>query len=141
MLKFAPILIAAAYGYLMFRFSAARAEAELDSQSRKLDDPRLTPLIERMAAAMDLPHIEVFLYEIDAINGLAGHNGKVYLTRGLIHELNAGRITAAELASVIAHELGHLSLGHTKRRMVDFTGQNAMRAKTSLKPTLSPPPC
>ena len=35
-------------------------------------------------------------------------------------------MTAEELASVIAHELGHVALGHMRRRMIDFTGQNAV---------------
>ena len=29
---------------------------------------------------------------------------------------------------MIAHELGHVALGHARRRMIDFSGQNAMRA-------------
>jgi len=36
-------------------------------------------------------------------------------------------VTAEELASVIAHELGHVALGHSRRRMIDFSGQNAIR--------------
>jgi putative metalloprotease len=35
-------------------------------------------------------------------------------------------VTSEELASVIAHELGHVALGHIRRRMIDFTGQNAV---------------
>ena len=31
-------------------------------------------------------------------------------------------------ASVVAHELGHVALGHIRRRMIDFSGQNAVRA-------------
>ena len=31
------------------------------------------------------------------------------------------------MASVIAHELGHVALGHSRRRMIDFSGQNALR--------------
>ena len=27
----------------------------------------------------------------------------------------------------IAHELGHVALGHSRKRMIDFSGQNAMR--------------
>ncbi len=27
---------------------------------------------------------------------------------------------------MIAHELGHVALGHSRRRMIDFTGQNAV---------------
>lgn len=37
-----------------------------------------------------------------------------------------GEVSAEELASVIAHELGHVALGHMRRRMIDFTGQNAV---------------
>ena len=28
----------------------------------------------------------------------------------------------------MAHELGHVALGHIRRRMIDFSGQNAVRA-------------
>jgi putative metalloprotease len=38
------------------------------------------------------------------------------------------------MASVIAHELGHVALGHSRRRMIDFSGQNALR--TALAMTL-----
>ena len=31
------------------------------------------------------------------------------------------------MAAVIAHELGHVALGHSRRRMIDFSGQNAIR--------------
>ena len=31
------------------------------------------------------------------------------------------------MASVIAHELGHVALGHTRKRMIDFSGTNAIR--------------
>ncbi|MDO5613985.1 MAG: M48 family metalloprotease, partial [Paracoccus sp. (in: a-proteobacteria)] len=47
----------------------------------------------------------------------------------LINEIQSGRNRAVteELASVIAHELGHVAHGHTRRRMVDFAGQNVIR--------------
>ena len=28
---------------------------------------------------------------------------------------------------MIAHEMGHVALGHSRRRMIDFSGQNALR--------------
>ena len=40
---------------------------------------------------------------------------------------SAGRVTEAELASVIAHELGHVTHGHARRRMMDFAGQSVLR--------------
>jgi len=44
----------------------------------------------------------------------------------LLNRKMRGEVTAEELASVIAHEMGHVALGHTRRRMIDFTGQNAV---------------
>ena len=41
--------------------------------------------------------------------------------------LFAQDMSAEEMASVIAHELGHVALGHARRRMIDFSGQNALR--------------
>ncbi|MFV2038450.1 MAG: M48 family metalloprotease, partial [Paracoccaceae bacterium] len=34
--------------------------------------------------------------------------------------------------SVIAHELGHVALGHSRRRMIDFSGQNALRTALAM---------
>jgi putative metalloprotease len=36
------------------------------------------------------------------------------------------------MASVIAHELGHVALGHSRRRMIDFSGQNAIRTALAM---------
>jgi putative metalloprotease len=33
---------------------------------------------------------------------------------------------------VIAHELGHVALGHSRRRMIDFSGQNALRTALAM---------
>ena len=33
---------------------------------------------------------------------------------------------------MIAHELGHVALGHTRRRMIDFSGQNALRTALAM---------
>ena len=61
------------------------------------------------------------------VNGLAAPDGRIFLTRGFYEKYRRGEVTAEELASVIAHELGHVALGHTRRRMIDFSGQNAIR--------------
>jgi putative metalloprotease len=81
-----------------------------------------------MARALELPRLEVHVYEIAPINGLAAPDGRIFITRGLYDRFRAGEIAAEELASVVAHELGHVALGHAKRRRIDFTGQNAIRA-------------
>jgi putative metalloprotease len=125
MLKLSSLLLALAYGVLIYMFSAWRTNRELDARSTELADPRLRLLTDRMAAALGLPRIRVFLYEIEPVNGLAAPDGRIFLTRGFYNRYRAGEVTAEELASVIAHELGHVALGHTRRRMIDFSGQNA----------------
>jgi len=43
--------------------------------------------------------------------------------------INGPRLNSSEnlLRSTIAHELGHVALGHTRQRMIDFTGHSVMR--------------
>ncbi|MFN3642401.1 MAG: M48 family metallopeptidase [Gemmobacter sp.] len=125
MLKFSPFLLALAYGVLIYLFSAWRTNRELDARSSELADARLKALTDRMAAALDIPRIRVFLYEIEPVNGLAAPDGRIFITRGFYNRYRSGEVTAEELSSVIAHELGHVALGHTRRRMIDFSGQNA----------------
>ncbi len=127
MIKFAPILLAIIYALVMYKFSAWRTKAELDQKSSELADADLKKLTDRMAASLDLPRIRVHLYEIEPVNGLAAPDGRIFLTRGFYQKYRQGEVTAEELASVIAHELGHVALGHSRRRMIDFSGQNAIR--------------
>jgi len=132
MFKFTPILLAILYGLVMFRFSVWRTQRELDARSSELADPRLKALTDRLAAALDLPRIKVHIYEIDPVNGLAAPDGRIFITRGFYRKFQNGEVTGEELTSVIAHELGHVALGHTRRRMIDFSGQNALRTALAL---------
>jgi putative metalloprotease len=132
MLKFTPLLLAILYAIAMYRVSAWRTKKELNERSTQLMDPKLAPVLDRLAAALEVPQIKVYLYEVDPVNGLASPEGKVYLTRGFYRKFQNGEVTAEELASVIAHELGHVALGHTRRRMIDFSGQNALRAALAM---------
>ena len=127
MLRLAPLLLALAYGLIYWHFSAWRTARELDARSTPLADARLKALTDRMAKALDLPAIKVHVYEIAPVNGLAAPDGRIFLTRGFLNRYEAGEVSAEELASVIAHELGHVALGHSRRRMIDFSGQNAIR--------------
>ena len=127
MLSFAPILLALIYGLVMYRFSAYRLSRTLNSQSVELMDPKLLPLIKRMAQALDIEKIAVYIYEIEPVNGLAAPDGRIFITRGFYKKYQNGEVSGDELGSVIAHELGHVALGHSRRRMIDFSGQNAVR--------------
>ncbi|MEM7519837.1 MAG: M48 family metalloprotease [Pseudomonadota bacterium] len=132
MIRILPILLMVAYGIVMYRFSAWRTRKELDSRSTELADPALKAVNDQMARALDLPRIKVYIYEIDPVNGLAAPDGRIFITRGFYNKFRAGDVTAEELASVIAHELGHVALGHSRRRMIDFSGQNALRTALAL---------
>ena len=126
MLKLTPILLAVLYAFLMMRFSVWRTKRMLDEKSRPLADAEITALAARLASAMDVPEIKVNVFDIDAVNGLAAPDGRIFLTRGFLEKKARGEVTAEELASVIAHEIGHVAMGHMRRRMIDFTGQNAV---------------
>lgn len=126
MTKLLPLLLAVGYAILMMRFSVWRTKQMLDAQSQPLTDPSVTRLADAMAKAMDLPAIKVSVFEVEPVNGLAAPDGRIFLTRGFLNRKMRGEVTAEELATVIAHELGHVALGHMRRRMIDFTGQNAV---------------
>ena len=132
MLKFAPILLAVIYGLAMYRFSVWRTSRELDQLSSELADPKLQPIMNALAKALDVPRVRVNIYEIEPVNGLAAPDGRIFITRGFYKKFLDGEVSGEELASVIAHELGHVALGHSRRRMIDFSGQNALRTALAM---------
>lgn len=127
-----PILLAVVYGVILYRFSAWRTAKELDEKSTELADPILKVLTEQMASALEIPRIKVNIYEVAPINGLAAADGRIFITRGFFNKYRSGEVSADEIASVIAHELGHVALGHSRRRMIDFSGQNALRTALAM---------
>ena len=132
MIKLTPILLALLYGLAMYQFSAWRTKRELDANSTELADPILKVLMDRMAKALDIDRIRVYIYEIEPVNGLAAPDGRIFITRGFFNKYRAGQVTSEEMASVIAHEMGHVALGHSRRRLIDFSGQNAMRTALAM---------
>lgn len=127
MLKLTPILLAIGYAVAMYLLSSWRTKRELDAKSSPLADPRLKKLTDHFADAVGVPAIKVHIYEIELVNGLAAPDGRIFITRGFYNKYRAGEVSAEEMASVIAHELGHVALGHTRKRMIDFSGTNAIR--------------
>jgi metalloprotease len=127
MAKLLPLLLVLLYGYLIYRFSAWQTARELDTRSSPLADRELQGVFDRLGRAAGIDRVKVRLYEIEPVNGLAAPDGRIFLTRGFYDRYRAGAVTAEELASVVAHEMGHVALGHSRRRMIDFSGQNAIR--------------
>lgn len=97
----------------------------LRRRSHPLANDQIDALLKRLAGAAGIDDIEVRLLDDPSINGIATDTGEIYITRGLFKAFQTGEISARELASVAAHELGHLALGHLRRRMVELAGRNA----------------
>lgn len=127
MLKLTPILLAVLYAVTLYMVSAWRTRRDLDARSTELADPVLNATFMHLAQALDVPKIRVHIYEITPVNGLAAPDGRIFITRGFYDKFRLGDVSAEEMAGVIAHELGHVALGHSRKRMIDFSGQNALR--------------
>lgn len=117
-----PVVIALAT-YLV---SARATLRTLDQRSTPLASPEILSLTDRLAAAAGMDRLSVHVFEIPQVNGLAAPDGRIFLTRGFLTRHRAGQVTAEELAAVVAHELGHVAMGHTQRRVIDMTGGNAV---------------
>jgi predicted Zn-dependent protease len=70
--------------------------------------------VDRLVAASERPNVKykVTILNSPAINAFALPNGQLYVTRGLI----ALASDKAELASVLAHEMGHVIANHASIR-------------------------
>ena len=123
-----PIVLAGLYGIVMFQFSAWSMKRQLSQQSNPLLDPNLEKIMLKFANVLEVEKIRINIFETEPINGLAAPDGRIFITRGFYKKYQNGDITVEEISSVVAHELGHVSLGHIRRRMIDFSGQNAVRA-------------
>ena len=104
---------------------------DLDKKSKRLAEGPLLDALQRFRGATGVNALSVDVYDIDPINGLAAPDGRIFLTRGLIDKYREGMFTAPELASVIAHEIGHLALGHHARRRKAWKVETAARAAAS----------
>ena len=123
-----PIVLAGLYGIVMFQFSAWSMKRQLSQQSNPLLDPNLEKIMLKFANVLEVEKIRINIFEAEPFNGLAAPDGRIFITRGFYKKYQNGDITVEEISSVVAHELGHVALGHIRRRMIDFSGQNAVRA-------------
>tara|TARA_B100000287_G_scaffold307087_1_gene290217 strand:- start:346 stop:1032 length:687 start_codon:yes stop_codon:yes gene_type:complete len=123
-----PVVLAGLYGIVMFQFSAWSLKRQLSSHSNPLIDKNLEKIMAKFADVLEVEKIRLNIFETEPINGLAAPDGRIFITRGFYKKYQNGDITVEEISSVVAHELGHVALGHIRRRMIDFSGQNAVRA-------------
>lgn len=125
MIKFLiPILLIAGM-VLWWKIRAQSSGHALRGQSRPLQNDQLEAMFTRLAGAAGIDQVEVRLLKDPGINGLATDTGEIYVTEGLLEQFRTGAVSAREIASVAAHEMGHLALGHMKRRMYEVAGRQA----------------
>ncbi len=112
----------------------AQVVAQLRSQNRIIDDPELSDYLNsvgrRLARHTDRPADDFHFYVIDTddINAFALPGGYI--------GVNAGLITAtkseSELASVMAHEIAHVTQRHIARQMVESRGDTIATLATAI---------
>jgi len=84
----------------------------------------VTRIGQELAKNSDRPHLEYHFTVIDSndINAFATPGGYVYINRGLL----AYMTTEAQLAAVLAHEIGHIAARHASRQNTAGTVANAV---------------
>jgi predicted Zn-dependent protease len=103
------------------------------------NDPRLQAVVEqtveRLVAASEKPdlHYKVTMLNSQSINAFALPTGQLYVTRGLIALAN----DESELASVLAHEMGHVIAHHAETR--EEQARNAELANRVVTDLISDP--
>jgi predicted Zn-dependent protease len=103
------------------------------------NDPRLQTMLEQtvehLVAASEKPdlHYKVTMLNSQSINAFALPTGQIYVTRGLIALAN----DESELASVLAHEMGHVIARHAEIR--EEQARNAELANRVVTDLISDP--
>lgn len=96
-----------------------QADADIVAEVGLYDDPELQDYIDELgqelAAESERPHLPWSFKVLDdpAINAFALPGGYVYVTRGLLTHLES----EAEVATVIGHEIGHVTARHGVNQM------------------------
>lgn len=85
---------------------------------------------QKVAATSDRPELDYVFTIIDSpdINAFALPGGYIYINRGLIGFLNS----EAELAAVLAHEVGHVTARHAVRQKAAATGAKVASVITAI---------
>jgi predicted Zn-dependent protease len=92
-----------------------QAAQEIGATMPKLNDPKVQAYVEaigkRMAAASERPNLPWTFTVLDdsTVNAFALPGGPVFITRGILTHMNS----EAELASVMGHEIGHITARHS----------------------------
>mgnify|MGYP003316735637 FL=1 len=124
--KIIPIVVLISVFYIGSIYSSKSLSKKLEKKSRIFHDPVIDNYLKAFQSILDLGKLQIFVLNEKQINGLVTPNGNIYITQGFINQYKLGKVSGVELTSVIAHELGHLALGHTKKRLITFSAISAI---------------
>ena len=124
--KIIPIVVLISVFYIGSIYSSKNLSKKLEEKSKIFNDPVIDNYLKAFQSILALGNLRVFVLNEKQINGLVTPNGKIYITQGFINQYKLGKVSGVELTSVIAHELGHLALGHTKKRLITFSAISAI---------------
>ena len=124
--KILPIILLASIFYIGSIYSSRKLGKKLEKRSQTFNDPVIDNYLKAFQSILDLSKLKVFVLNEKQVNGLVTPDGNIYITQGFINQYKLGQVSGAELTSVIAHELGHLALGHTKKRLITFSAISAI---------------
>ncbi len=116
LLKFLPLILVAASLYSVFT-ADARLRRAMRRESKPLGDWSILEGVRQFERALEVKGLEVRLLDAPAVNAVVVGGNEVYLTQGLYDAYLGGALDRDDVLGVIAHELGHLALGHVERRM------------------------
>lgn len=97
----------------------SQADREITAQLGLVDDPELQAYVadlgKRLAAKSERPHLPWTFRVVDdpVVNAFALPGGFIYVTRGILAHMRS----EAELASVLGHEIGHVTAQHGVNQM------------------------
>lgn len=127
LLKFLPVILLALWVWWLLT-AHRRLEKSLRAMSQPLNDPAVQSQLLEFSTALGAKPFDVKILDLEQINAIALPSGEIYIWRGLYDRYRSGLVTHDELAAVLAHEIGHVALGHARRRVEISRAQITMLA-------------
>ena len=124
--KILPLALLVLIFYVGSIYSSRNLGKKLAKNSKIFHDAVIDNYLKAFQSILGLDKLKVFVLNEKQINGLVTPNGNIYITEGFMKQYKLGQVSGVELTSVIAHELGHLALGHTKKRLITFSAVSAI---------------
>lgn len=127
MIKLVLVALLALGAWALARATAWWTAKSLAKQSQPIEQPPMRAVTSDLARVAGMEDLTVHLLDSPIVNAVASPDGRIYLTKGLYGHFQSGNFTANEIASVIAHELGHVVMGHSKKRVYAVAGAHLLR--------------